>query len=94
MVPKEPTRTLISLSVDRKKPLQQTEANANRDEKLQKKEKTREEHTQQGRKQERPNRPQTLETVFVSRRSCGSCGQFSAGESKPSHGISWTVLIH
>jgi len=43
-------------------------------------------------KQERPNRPQTLESVFVRRRSCGSCGQFSSGASKPSHGISWTVL--
>jgi hypothetical protein len=94
MVPKEPTRTLMSLSVERKNPLRQTAANANREEELQNKKKTKEEHTQQGMKQERPNRPQTLESIFVSRRSCGSCGQFSAGESKPSHGISWTVPIH
>jgi hypothetical protein len=94
MVPKEPTRTLMSLSVERKKPLQQTEANTNREKELQNEKKTREEHAEPARKQERPNRPQTLERVFVSRRSCGSCGQFSAGESQPSHGISWTVLIH
>jgi hypothetical protein len=48
MVPKEPTGTLMSLSVERKKPLPQTEANTNRGE-LQKKKKTREEHTQQAR---------------------------------------------
>jgi hypothetical protein len=36
MVPKVPTRTLMSLSVESKKPLQQTEANTNRENELQK----------------------------------------------------------